>query len=143
MSRKKQMNGTAAEVEAAFYDALSRADVEALMALWADDEEIVCVHPGGARLIGHAAIRSSWEEIFKRGAVHIHPVNLHATHNLMCSIHNIVEEIGPAPAGSQEAHILATNVYVKTPQGWRIVVHHASIAAGKAPIEPLKSATLH
>ena len=58
--KKKQLNGSPAEVEAAFYDALNRADVEALMALWADDEEIVCVHPGGARLIGHRAIRESW-----------------------------------------------------------------------------------
>ena len=32
----------------------------------------------------------------------------------------------------QEAHILATNVYLKTPQGWRIVIHHASVAPGKA-----------
>jgi ketosteroid isomerase-like protein len=61
------MNGSAAEVEAAFYDALNRADVDALMALWADDEEIVCVHPGGPRLIGHAAIRASWEAILERG----------------------------------------------------------------------------
>ena len=48
MKRLKELNGSAAEVEAAFYDALHRADLEALMALWADDEEIVCIHPGGA-----------------------------------------------------------------------------------------------
>ena len=59
MKSVKELNGSAAEVEAAFYDALNRADLEALMALWADDEEIVCIHPGGARLIGHAAIRAS------------------------------------------------------------------------------------
>ena len=45
MKRLKELNGSAAEVEAAFYDALHRADLEALMALWADDEEIVCIHP--------------------------------------------------------------------------------------------------
>ena len=57
MKKNKQLNGSAAEVEAAFYEALNRADVEALMALWADDEEIVCIHPGGPRLHGHAAIQ--------------------------------------------------------------------------------------
>ncbi|WP_287809273.1 SAM-dependent methyltransferase, partial [Pseudomonas sp.] len=36
--------------------ALNRADVDALMALWADDEEIVCVHPNGLRLIGHRPV---------------------------------------------------------------------------------------
>src|SRR5476651_2312874 len=44
MKREKQLNGSAVEVETAFYDALNRADVESLMALWADDEEIVCIH---------------------------------------------------------------------------------------------------
>ena len=42
---------TALDIEAAFYDALSRADAQALMTLWADDEEIVCVHPGGAAAV--------------------------------------------------------------------------------------------
>ena len=32
-----------------------------LMALWSDDDEIACVHPGGPRVIGHAAIRASFE----------------------------------------------------------------------------------
>ena len=28
------------------------------------DEEIVCVHPGGPRLVGYDAVRASWERIF-------------------------------------------------------------------------------
>ena len=32
------------DVEAALYEALQRGDIEALMAVWADDDEIVCVH---------------------------------------------------------------------------------------------------
>ena len=63
IKRRKQLNGSAAETEAAFYDALNRGDVEALLALWAEDDEIVCIHPGGPRLLGHAAIRKSWEAI--------------------------------------------------------------------------------
>ncbi len=123
---------SAEDAEHAFYDAIARADLEALMALWAEDEEIVCVHPGSPRLHGHAAIRESWEMIFERGPVHIHPRNLHVTHNMMCSVHNVIEEVTPPDdANWQEAHILATNVYLKTPQGWRIVMHHASIAPGK------------
>src|SRR5262245_28748700 len=73
MAARKHQNGSAAEVETAFYDALNRADLEALMALWADDEEIVCVHPGGPRLIGHRAIRESWSAILERGGLQICP----------------------------------------------------------------------
>ena len=55
---------TAEEAEDAFYEAIGRADLEALMNVWADDEEIVCIHPTGIRLSGSAAIRESWRGIF-------------------------------------------------------------------------------
>lgn len=133
MKREKQLNGSAADVEAAFYDALNRADVDALMALWADDEEIVCVHPGGPRLIGHAAIRTAWSAILEHGGLHIRPSQLHETHNLMSSVHTVIE--GSTAVGDAPAHLLATNVYVKTPRGWRIVLHHASVAPGPLPVD--------
>ncbi len=123
---------SADDVELAFYDAIARADLDGLMALWADDDEIACIHPGAPRLQGHAAIRESWELIFERGPVLIRPRHLHLTHNMMCAVHSVVEEVKrPDDPDWQEAHILATNVYLKTPQGWRIVLHHASIAAGR------------
>ncbi|MYN39272.1 DUF3225 domain-containing protein [Duganella sp. FT109W] len=131
MPAKKTHNGSAAETETAFYDALNRADLEALMALWADDDEIVCVHPGGVRLIGHAAIRASWAAILEHGGLHIMPSQLHETHTLMSSVHVVIE--GATAASGEPAHLVATNVYAKTPKGWRIVLHHVSIAPGPAP----------
>ena len=133
MPTPAKLMSSAEDVENAFYDAIARADLESLMALWAEDEEIVCVHPGAPRLQGHAAIRESWEMIFERGPVHIRPRQLHISNNLPCSVHNLIEEVKtPDDPDWQEAHILATNVYLKTPQGWRIVIHHASVAPGKA-----------
>jgi hypothetical protein len=41
---------TPEDVETAFYEAIARADLGALMSVWADDEEIVCIHPTGQRL---------------------------------------------------------------------------------------------
>jgi ketosteroid isomerase-like protein len=122
---------TADDVEHAFYDAIARADLESLMALWADDDEISCVHPGAPRLQGHAAIRESWEMIFERGPVHIRPRHLHVNQNMSSAVHSLIEEVKtPDDPDWQQAHIVATNVYLKTPQGWRMVVHHASIAPG-------------
>lgn len=122
---------TADDVEHAFYDAIARADLESLMALWADDDEISCVHPGAPRLQGHAAIRESWELIFERGPVHIRPRHLHVSQNMSSAVHSLIEEVKtPDDPDWQQAHIVATNVYLKTPQGWRMVVHHASIAPG-------------
>jgi ketosteroid isomerase-like protein len=143
MAKSHKLLETAEATEAAFYEALSSANIDALMALWADDEEIVCIHPGAPRLVGHASIRASWEAIFERGGVHIRPMQLHAVQNLMIAVHNIVEEIKRPGGEPQDLHILATNVYLKTSHGWRIVAHHASIAPGKAPAEKVGATTLH
>lgn len=143
MPAKKQFNGTPEEAEAAFYAALARADLDALMALWADDEEIVCIHPGAPRLIGHAAIRASFEAIFERGSVQLHTTQLHATHNMMTAVHSVIEETDKTSDNMPDIHILATNVYLKTPHGWRITMHHASVAAGKAPLDLFKASVLH
>lgn len=131
------------ETEAAFYDAISRADIDGVMALWADDEDIVCIHPGAPRLVGHASIRASWESIFEQGGVHIRPVQVHVTQNVMTSVHNIIEEVHRTVSHQQDIHILATNVYMKTPQGWRIVAHHASVVPGEAPPNVPIAALLH
>lgn len=143
MPKARKQFGTADDIEIAFYDTIGRADLEALMALWADDEEVVCIHPDGTRLIGYAAIRASWEEIFSRGGVHILPLQLHASHNLMSSVHNLIEAVYTPEGTQRDVHILATNVYVKTPAGWRIVLHHASTAPGKAKTELLANNVLH
>jgi ketosteroid isomerase-like protein len=132
MKRVKQLNGSAADVEAAFYDALNRADVEALMLLWADDDEIFCIHPNGPRLRGHAAIQASWEAILEQGGLQIRPTQLHESHNLMSAVHSVIE--GATSGSSEPAHLLATNVYMKTPHGWRMVMHHVSVAPGAMPI---------
>ncbi len=142
MAKSSKMPGSAEDTEAAFYDAIGRADIEALMALWADEEEIVCIHPGASRLVGHAVIRASWEAIFERGGVPIRPLQLHVSQNMMTSVHSVVEQINRAD-DQQDRHILATNIYLKTPLGWRIAVHHASIAAGKISAEKTMPAMLH
>lgn len=134
---------TPEEAEAAFYEAISRADVNAVMALWADEEDIVCIHPGAPRLVGHASIRAAWESIFEQGGVHIRPVQVHVTQNVMTSVHNIIEEVHRAASRQQDIHILATNVYMKTAAGWRIVSHHASVVPGEAPPDISVSALLH
>ena len=121
------LNGSADEVEARFYEAMLAGDVERLMACWADDEEVVCVHPGGARLCGVGAIRSTFEAMFANGNVRVTPERVRKIEALASAVHNLVERIEvQGPQGMVQAYLLATNVYHKTPQGWRMVLHHAS-----------------
>ncbi len=140
---KKQLNGSPDEIEQAYYEALAQADLDALMALWAEDEEILCIHPGGARLLGHAAIRASYAAMFERGQIQIQASQLHVMQNMLTAVHNLLEEVPLIDDGMPDIHILATNVYIKTPRGWRLSMHHASVATGKAPGSHSLSNILH
>ena len=115
------------EIEQQFYEALQRADIEALMAVWSDDDEIVCVHPGGPRVVGPAAIRAAFEAIFANGAVAVRPQKVRRLQSLNCAVHSVLERIEITTAeGLQTAWVLATNVYLKSGAGWAMAAHHAS-----------------
>lgn len=119
--------GSADEIESAFYEALQNGDLERLMSCWSDDEEIVCVHPGGPRIVGVQAIRATFEAIFANGNIRARPEQVRRIDALASAVHNVLERVEVmTDAGPKEAHVLATNVYHKTAQGWRMVAHHAS-----------------
>ncbi len=128
--------GSAGETEAAFYQALQEGDIEKLMACWADEDEIICVHPGGPRLVGMRAIRLAFDALFSNGTVRAWPEGVRKIEMLACSVHNVRERIEIlTPQGPQHAYVIATNVYQKTAQGWRMVAHHASPGAEQEPQE--------
>jgi ketosteroid isomerase-like protein len=115
------------EIEQQFYEALQRGDIERLMSVWSDDEEISCVHPGGPRVVGAGAIRAAFESIFGNGAVNAQPEKVRRVQSHSCSVHSVLEHVRIMTAeGPQSAWVVATNVYVKCAQGWRLVAHHAS-----------------
>ncbi|MEP6790095.1 MAG: nuclear transport factor 2 family protein [Ramlibacter sp.] len=121
------LQGKAEDIEAAFYDALQHADIDKLMACWADEDDIVCVHPGGPRLLGAGAIRASFEAMFANGIISAWPERVRRTESLGSCVHNLVERVEVlTPGGPKNAWVIATNVYHKTAQGWRLVAHHAS-----------------
>ena len=125
--RAAQLGGSVDDVETAFYEALQRGDLEQLMACWADEDDVVCVHPGGPRLVGLAAIREAFEAMFAGGAIRATPERMRRIESLGAAVHNVLERIDLITAeGTQRAWVVATNVYLKTAQGWRLVVHHAS-----------------
>ncbi|TPG24702.1 YybH family protein [Variovorax guangxiensis] len=128
------IGGTADDVETAFYEALQRGDIEALMACWADDDEVFCVHPGGPRLVGAIAIRAAFEQMFGNGAIHAQPARVRKVESLASAVHNVLERIDVLThEGPKQAYVLATNVYHKAAQGWRMVAHHASPGTAREP----------
>ena len=128
--------GTPDDVEARFYDALRAGDLDRVMSVWADDDEIVCVHPGGRRVIGPAAIRASYEALLGGGGIPVQPQQVHRLPMLGAALHHLVEVVtlpGDADAPARSAWVAVSNVYVKTAQGWRLAAHHASPGVDGGP----------
>jgi len=134
---------SADEIEQQFYEALQRGDIERLMSVWADDEDIICVHPGGPRLVGAAAIRAAFEAIFGNGVVHALPEKVRRLQTHDCAVHSVLEHIRlMTPDGPQSAWVVATNVYLKTAQGWRLASHHASPGSPREVQEVVEAASV-
>ena len=115
------------DVEAAFYEALERCDIDAMMTVWAEDDEVVCVHPGGPRLMGYAMIREAWQHIFANGTkLRVRLSQQTAVTTPFAMVSTLMEHIGTADNDSLSAPVAATNVYVRGALGWRMVAHHAS-----------------
>jgi ketosteroid isomerase-like protein len=121
------LQGSADDIEAAFYDALQNGDIDRLMACWADEDDIVCIHPGGPRLVGAGAIRATFEAMFAAGSIRAWPQGARKLQAAASAVHNVLERIEVlTPEGPGHAWVIATNVYHRTAQGWRMVAHHAS-----------------
>ena len=136
MRKPKLPPGTPDDIEQAFYEALQLGDIDRLMACWADEEDIVCVHPGGPRLVGTAAIRAAFEAMFSGGTIRAYPEQVLRLTAHGCSVHNVVERVELlSDDGLRRAYVMATNVYVKTAQGWRLATHHASPGQLDAPAD--------
>ena len=124
---------TAQDAENAFYEALERCDLEGMMAVWAEDEDIVCVHLAAAAG-GQDEVRESWARIFAAGPrARVTIEQQVALTGMMLAVHSVFERfVIPQASPSAAAPIIATNVYLRTAAGWRMIVHHAS----PAPAQP-------
>jgi len=144
-SKAATLGGSSDETESAFYEALQRGDIDLLMSCWADEDDIVCVHPGGLRVMGAAAIRASFEAIFANGVLPVQPARVRRLETPGCAVHSVLERIDANTAeGNQTAWVLTTNVYLKTALGWRLAAHHATAGLPHDEPEPHDNpTTLH
>ena len=141
---KKMLFATPQDAEAAFYEAFAKQDLEAMMAVWADDDEVYCVHPRGSRVTGVAQVRESWRQIFASAQnMRFQVRQQHLLQAMMVSIHSVYEYIATGGETRARGCVLATNIYMRTDRGWRMMVHHASPAPTVEEPEPRRTKTLH
>ena len=122
------------EIKAAnqrFYDAFGALDIDQMERVWEPSERAMCVHPGWPALVDWELIRQSWERIFDNTTLmHFNVKYLNAAVQGDCGWVTCVENISSVLQGTASNFgILATNIFVRTPLGWRMIAHHASPSA--------------
>ena len=125
---------TSEDAEEAFYAAFSVGRLDDMMRVWADDASVVCIHPGGSRLSGIAEIRDSWRQIFTDSMPRAFILRgLIVSGDDTLRIHLLEENIRVPGTNFVAPPVLATNVYRRLTEGWRMVLHHASVAPLNLP----------
>lgn len=123
------VHGQVMAANQAFYEAFAGRDLDALMACWADGDEVACIHPGGTPVCGHDLVRTSWEALMTGdpGDFTIHPEVVNVSYEDPVATVVCMERFAThGHGGGSRADLVATNVFVLGPAGWRMVVHHAS-----------------
>src|SRR5687767_5012422 len=121
-----------------------KQDLDAMMAVWADDDEVYCVHPRGPRVTGVAQVRESWRQVFASAqSLRFQVRQQHLLQAMMVSIHSVYEEISLAGEGHGRRCVVTTNIYMRTERGWRMMAHHASPAPELEEVESRRQKTLH
>lgn len=125
------------EVEAAnaaLYAAFETADVDAMQDVWDDVDPgaLVCVHPGWPMLRGRSAVLRSWSAVMA-GTEYIQffLTDVHVTVMGDSAVVTCTENVLTSADVGENASVVATNVFVRRPDGWRLQVHHGSPVLGR------------
>jgi ketosteroid isomerase-like protein len=118
------------EANERFYRALETLDLAAMERLWLHEPWVRCIHPAWDVLVGWESVRDSWHRFFEntpwiRVTATEVTIELFGDVALVGCAENITAgrdgDVGVAVAQ-------ATNLFKRTPDGWRMIHHHASSA---------------
>ena len=114
---------------AAFYRAFTQGDFAAMSALWAEQSEVTCFHPGASLIRGRTAVLAAWRQIIAGPA----PFEMRGDHAQVTLLPQAAVVTCYEGNGEQPAHLAATNVFVLEQGQWRMVHHQAGPLARPVP----------
>jgi ketosteroid isomerase-like protein len=126
------------ELNAALYAAVEAADLDRLNEIWVDDDlakTAHCVHPGWPPLRGRDEVLRSFAVIMANTSyIQFFLTDVHVEVNadmavLTCEeniLTSVGEEENTASSRLAGGRVVATNVFRRTPAGWRLWLHHGS-----------------
>ncbi len=110
----------------AFYDAFRNKDMAAMAEVWAERDGVVMVPPGGILIQGRDNVLATLERILTNpatGSLTAENPEVHLQGSSAVVV--VYERIG-------RSLLVATNVFIDTDRGWRMVHHHV----GPTPFRP-------
>ncbi|MCU1595372.1 MAG: hypothetical protein JWO12_2764 [Frankiales bacterium] len=125
------------EVEAAnaaLYSAFETGDVDLMEAVWDQEEPeaLVCVHPGWPMLRGRVAILRSWSAVMANtDYIQFFLTDVQVAVAGPTAIVTCTENVLTSADVGENTSVVATNVFVKRAEGWRLLVHHGSPVLGR------------
>ncbi|HEY7409424.1 MAG TPA: nuclear transport factor 2 family protein [Vicinamibacteria bacterium] len=118
------------EANERFYRALEALDLPAMESLWVREPWVRCIHPGWDALVGWEAVRQSFEQIFVGTRwIRVTPTQVTVKPFGDVALVTCAENITASNEGEVGVAVAqATNLFLRTSQGWRMIHHHASPA---------------
>jgi ketosteroid isomerase-like protein len=125
------------EANARFYRAFEALDLAEMEKVWAHGDHVKCVHPGWPLLAGWDNVRASWEAILNNtGEIRftVGDVQVAVSGSLawVTCTENILSQVRGRVSVTS---VIATNIFQREADGWKMVLHHASHVLGAPAAE--------
>ena len=115
------------------YDAIEGGDIDLMRSLWADRDDVVCIHPGSEPLRGQATVSRSWSMVMANtGYIQFFLTDVSVTFAgddtavVTCTENVLAEAEGESSDTFAGGKAVATNVFVRDRRGWLLLMRHAS-----------------
>lgn len=108
------------EANQRFYDAFAERNIEAMDALWSRSAPVACIHPGWGPLRDREQVMASWTGILGNSGSPRIRCSRASVHVMGDSAFVVCEEL------VESARLVATNMFVREGESWKLVHHQAS-----------------
>jgi ketosteroid isomerase-like protein len=132
-----------AQANQEFYRAFETLKIEEMEKVWAKNTDIQCGHPGWRVLRGWGPVMESWKRIFENTpSMQFTLTDVKVEVRGEVAWVTLYENLSSSIQGQDySAAILTTNIFLKTPEGWRMILHHGSSVS--QPPDQDDSSTVH
>ncbi len=112
----------------AFYRAFESLDIANMDKVWVQQDYVTCIHPGWNVCSGWPEVRDSWVKIFNNTfsmEFELTQLQVQVAGDVgwVICVENIVMRLGET---EQQSRVLATNLYERIGDEWKIIHHHGS-----------------